>query len=80
MGTSTTSTRRSHSSACSAKPYLDRRTLGFFVGWSNSIFEYPYFPSARSRFLPVLIASTFVDYYNFSLVVRVPTEREHRPV
>jgi uncharacterized membrane protein len=50
-------------------PYLDRRTLGFFVGGSNEIFERPYYPSAAknpsSRFWPVLTASTFVDYYGY---------------
>ena len=32
------------------KSYLDRRTLGFFVGWSNQIFQYPYYPAADWRF------------------------------
>jgi hypothetical protein len=49
-------------------PYLDRRDLGFFVGWSNDIFVVPYWPSGVrpwSRFWPVLLATTFHDYYNY---------------
>lgn len=50
-------------------PVIDRRPLGFVVGWSNDIFEVPYWPSAlqpHARFFPVAIASTFVDYWNYS--------------
>ncbi|MBK8010438.1 MAG: hypothetical protein IPK13_03765 [Deltaproteobacteria bacterium] len=49
-------------------PYLDRRSLGFFVGWTNDIYDKPYAPTANHppRFWPVLIASTFADYYNFA--------------
>lgn len=50
-------------------PYLDRRSLGFFVGGSKEIFADPYFPTATgspsARFWPVLTASTFVDYYAY---------------
>ena len=50
-------------------PYLDRRTAGFFVGGSTAIFEKPYYPTAESneeaRFWPVMIASTFLDYYGY---------------
>ncbi len=52
-----------------ATPYLDRRTLGFLTGWSNSVFEFPYAKSGmtpHSRFWPVLVASTFDDYYNYA--------------
>ncbi len=49
-------------------PYLDRRSLGFFVGWDPKIFLFPYHPSAvhpEPRFFPVAVASTFMDYWNF---------------
>jgi len=49
-------------------PLLDRRTLGFFVGWDTGIYEFPYFkggdPSGHPRFLTIAMASTFLDYYN----------------
>jgi hypothetical protein len=50
-------------------PVLDRRTMGYFVGWSNDIYAFPFYPAAlkpRSRFWPVLLGSTFVDYYNYT--------------
>ncbi|HXU81047.1 MAG TPA: glycosyltransferase family 39 protein, partial [Polyangia bacterium] len=56
------------SSQIEKTPYLDRRTLGYFAGWSNDIFQSPYWPSGtlpHPRFWPVLVASTFVDYYNY---------------
>jgi hypothetical protein len=49
-------------------PYLDRRTAGFFVGWDRAVFRDPYYPTAyvpHPRFFPVLVASTFCDYYRF---------------
>lgn len=49
-------------------PLLDRRTLGFFIGWDTGIYEFPYFkggdPSEHPRFLTIAMASTFLDYYN----------------
>ena len=48
---------------------LDRRTVGFYVGWDNDIFRMPYYPTGlgdHPRFLTTTIASTFVDYYNQS--------------
>jgi 4-amino-4-deoxy-L-arabinose transferase-like glycosyltransferase len=50
-------------------PYLDRRTLGFVLGWDLSIYRKPYYATGlqpHPRFFPVALASTFVDYYNFS--------------
>jgi hypothetical protein len=50
-------------------PYLDRRTVGFFVGWDSSVVKEPYFPKGyypHARFFPILIASTFCDYYRFN--------------
>jgi hypothetical protein len=50
-------------------PYLRRRPLGFFVGWDRAIYAFPYNPSGivpQSRFFPVALASTFVDYWDYS--------------
>lgn len=50
------------------KQALDRRTLGYVFGWSKKIFEHPYYPSGSEpepRFWPVLVASSFVDYYSY---------------
>jgi hypothetical protein len=50
-------------------PYLERRTLGFFVGWDAAVPLFPYYPSGiepRPHFFPVAVASTFVDYWNYS--------------
>jgi 4-amino-4-deoxy-L-arabinose transferase-like glycosyltransferase len=50
-------------------PLLDRRTLGFVFSWDLAIYRQPYYPSGldpHARFFPVALASTFVDYYNYS--------------
>jgi hypothetical protein len=50
-------------------PYRDRRPLGFFVGWNLEIYGHPVFPTGlrpNPRFFPVLVASTFNDYYVYS--------------
>ncbi|HMF41646.1 MAG TPA: hypothetical protein VKQ32_13300 [Polyangia bacterium] len=50
-------------------PYLQRRPLGFYVGWDPRIFIHALYPTGikpQPRFWPVLIASTFNDYYVFS--------------
>jgi hypothetical protein len=52
-------------------PYLDRRTFGFVSYWDETIYEQPYWPSAshpRARFWPMLVVTTFSDYYNFAFV------------
>jgi 4-amino-4-deoxy-L-arabinose transferase-like glycosyltransferase len=50
------------------KPYLDRRTLGFVLGWDSQIVaKRPFWPVAsvpHARFWPMLVATTFSDYYN----------------
>jgi hypothetical protein len=54
-------------------PYLDRRTFGFVGYWDDQVFEKPFWPSAsqpRARFWPMLVATTFSDYYNFAFVPR----------
>jgi hypothetical protein len=51
-------------------PYLSRRPLAFFWQWDNAIFGHPYVPTGarpQSRFFPVLVASTFSDYYSYCL-------------
>lgn len=51
-------------------PYLERRASDFFWAWDPQVFTYPYVPAGywpRSRFFPVLIASTFSDYYSYAL-------------
>jgi F5/8 type C domain len=50
-------------------PGLDRRTVGYFVGWDPAVQVWPFFPAGIQpypRFFPVAIASTFTDYWNFS--------------
>src|SRR6202008_3812135 len=52
-----------------------------YLGWSRSIHTYPYFPSAslnEARFFPMLIASTFVDYYNHQFAAARSSAREIR--
>ncbi len=49
-------------------PYFSRRPASYFFGWTAEIFRSPYYPIAivpRSYALPVLVASTFVDYYSY---------------
>lgn len=58
-------------------PYLERRSLGFLFGWSSSVYRWPYMPSgveARkgATLFPVLVASTFADYYNFAFCAPPP--------
>jgi 4-amino-4-deoxy-L-arabinose transferase-like glycosyltransferase len=50
-------------------PSLDRRTLGFVFGWDRKMYDMPYTPAAAGahpRFFPLLMLSTFIDYYNYS--------------
>jgi len=52
-------------------PYLDHRTLSYVLGWDDDIFDKPYSPTGTTphpRFWPVLLATSFADYYNFSFV------------
>jgi hypothetical protein len=54
-------------------PYLDRRTLGFVTYWDDEIYAMPYWPVAslpHARFWPVLVTTTFSDYFNFAFVPR----------
>ncbi len=50
-------------------PYLKRRPPSFFVAFTPAIFAHPYAPTAMrpdAQFWPQMIASTFVDYWNFA--------------
>jgi hypothetical protein len=50
-------------------PYLQRRTLDYFLGWDKQIPLFPFYPSGiqpRPQFFPVAIASSFMDYWNYS--------------
>jgi 4-amino-4-deoxy-L-arabinose transferase-like glycosyltransferase len=58
-------------------PYLDRRSLGFFLGWTPAIHVWPYRPigiDASPRFFPVAVASSFVDYWNYSFSGLAPNK------
>ena len=65
--------------ATNAVPVYFRRPPEFYFHWSRSIHEHPYFPSAslnEARFFPMLIASTFVDYYNHHFAAPRTSARE----
>jgi hypothetical protein len=49
-------------------PYLARRPPAFYIGWDPKIFVRPYYATGYDppRFFPVLVASTFNDYYVYS--------------
>jgi hypothetical protein len=52
-----------------AMPYLARRPVGFYLGWSPGIYVHPIYATGikpNARFFPVLLASTFNDYYVYS--------------
>jgi hypothetical protein len=52
-----------------AIPYLERRPLGFYLGWNLGIYLHPIAPTGLQpdpRFFPVLVATTFNDYYVFN--------------
>jgi hypothetical protein len=49
-------------------PYFQRRPVSFYVGWHFGVYIRPIFPTGlkpHPRFFPVLIATTFSDYYAF---------------
>ena len=51
-------------------PYLSRRPPAFYWQWDSAIFSHPYVPTGyrpQPRFFPVLVASTFSDYYSYCL-------------
>jgi hypothetical protein len=51
--------------------YFNRRPLRYFYGASSDVLAYPYYPSGvrpASYFWPLVVTSTFVDYYSFGFV------------
>jgi len=49
-------------------PLLQRRSLGWLLGWSTDIYRQPSWPSGYEptpHLGPVLVASTFSDYYKY---------------
>ncbi len=52
-------------------PYFQRRPGEFYWAWDPEVFENPYATvrgaPPRPRFFPVLIGSTFADYYSYEL-------------
>ena len=70
-----------------AIPYLYRRASDFYWHWDGAIFGHPYVPTGyrpRPRFFPVLVASTFADYYSYMFAGWAQTTPSvligHRPV
>jgi hypothetical protein len=77
---------RSNQAPFEAIPYAKRRAPAFYVGWDAAIFGHPYVPTGmkpQSRFFPVLVASTFADYYAFALAAadaRTPVVHDRRAI
>ncbi len=49
-------------------PLLKRRSLDFLYGWTLDIYRQPQWPAGyqpRAHLVPVLVASTFADYYHY---------------
>jgi hypothetical protein len=60
---------RANQAPYAAIPYLHRRGSGFYWKWDPAVFSHPYVPVGywpAPRFFPVLVASTFVDYYSYN--------------
>jgi hypothetical protein len=50
-------------------PYWDRRSIGFLTNWDTRLYYFPYFPTAidaKPRIWPAAVASSFIDFYNYS--------------
>lgn len=66
--------------------YLDRRTLGFILGWDKSVYIYPFSQPGigpNPRFFPVAIASAFQDFWGYAFqgyVAPIPKPGEPRVV
>ncbi|HEX3903579.1 MAG TPA: glycosyltransferase family 39 protein [Polyangia bacterium] len=78
---------RANQAPYEAIPYLYRRTAGFYWQWDGAIFGYPYAPIGywpEPRFFPVLVASTFADYYSYMFATWALTTPSlliaHRPI
>jgi 4-amino-4-deoxy-L-arabinose transferase-like glycosyltransferase len=54
-------------------PYRARRPMAFAYGWTNDVLAAPYAPAGlkpEPRFFPVLVATTFADYYAYGFAPR----------
>ena len=50
-------------------PLWKRRNLGYVLGWTMDVYRHPTWPSGYEpvpRFFPVLVATTFADYYRYA--------------
>ncbi len=59
---------------------LDRRTVGYVLGFNTDVVRFPYVPMGTEpapRFWPTLIATSFSDYYNYRFG---PTANDSRAV
>jgi hypothetical protein len=55
------------------RPYLRRRPPGYVLCWTLDIYRAPQWPAAvepAPRFWPLLVASTFADYYGYRFAPR----------
>jgi hypothetical protein len=49
-------------------PYLQRRPIGYFLGWEPAMYAFPFGHSctgANPTFFPAAVSSAFVDYWNY---------------
>jgi 4-amino-4-deoxy-L-arabinose transferase-like glycosyltransferase len=56
-------------------PLWQRRSLGYVAGWTLDIYRRPTWPAGYQpvpRFFPVLVASTFADYYRYAFAPAAP--------
>lgn len=70
------------------RPYLLRRPPGWYVGFAPRIFVMPFAPTGlwpRATFATPLVASAFVDYYNFGYApypadLNTPLRANYKPL
>ena len=64
--------QKSYLAPLAATPRWERRPLAWLVGWTPSMHERPFWPSGTdpARFWPLLLATTFSDYYCFGYMPR----------
>ncbi len=74
---------RNDKSRTSKLPYWKRRPPEYFVRWPSGVFDFPYWPTAGEHpqsFLPLVIASTFGDYYGYGFAAAKGTKGKNRTV
>jgi hypothetical protein len=62
-------TERARMAEAEKVPYFSRRKAAFLLGWDRALYSSPYYPTASAgdaHFFEVAMASTFLDYYNYS--------------